>query len=71
MQDKLVKAFQAKTMAGKANYLVDALAEEGLRNCDLDFVLHGLVDLGLTERTAAERVERWMKKSARYAGLFE
>jgi hypothetical protein len=56
MQDKLVKAFQAKTMAGKANYLVDALAEEGLRNYDLDLVLHALVDLGLTEGTAAERL---------------
>jgi hypothetical protein len=70
MQDKLVKAFQAKTMAGKANYVVDALAEEGLRNYDLDFVLHAIVNLGLTEGTAAERLERWMK-SARYAGFFE
>jgi hypothetical protein len=58
-------------MPGKANYLVDALAEEGLRNYDLDFVLHALVDLGLIEGTAAERLERWMKKSARYADFFE
>ncbi len=66
MQDKLLKALQAKTTAGRANYLIDAIAEEGLGDYELDALLHAFVDLGLTEGTDAQRIERWIRKSIRY-----
>ena len=69
VQYKLLKALQAKTIAGKANYLTDAIAEEWLGNYDLDTLLHAVIDLGLTEGTDAERIDRWIRKSIRY-GIF-
>jgi len=37
MQDSLIKALNAKTPQGRANYLIDAIAEEGFRDQTLDF----------------------------------
>ncbi len=69
MQDKLLKAMQAKTTAGRANYLIDAVAEEWLGDYELDALLHAFVDLGLTKGTDAERIARWIGKSIRYSAF--
>ena len=69
MREKLLKALQAKTTAGRANYLIDAIVEEGLGRKDLDAVLHAFVDLGLTEGPESKRIERWVRKSIRYGAL--
>ncbi len=69
MEDKLLKAMQAKTTAGRANYLIDAVAEEWLRDYDLDALLHAFVDLGLTDGTDAQKFKRWIMKSIRYGAF--
>ncbi len=64
-----MKAQLAKTTAGMANYLVDAVAEERLKDYKLDALLHAFVDLGLTKGTDAERIARWIGKSIRYSAF--
>ncbi len=66
MRKKLIQALEAKTPSGKANYLVDAIAEEALHDPNLDFLLHAIVDLGLAKGTDAQRLERWIEKTIRY-----
>ncbi len=47
MQDKLIKAFQAETTAGRANYLIDAISEEGSHDQAPDSILHTTNEVGL------------------------
>ena len=49
MADKLVKAMNAKTPQGRANYVVDAFAEEYMHNPVLDSILHSLNEVGFAK----------------------
>ena len=63
---KLVQAATAKTAAGRANYLVDAVFDEMLESPGLDELAHFLVELALTRGSAEERTRRWLRKALKY-----
>lgn len=65
MQDKLVKALNAKTPKGRVNYLIDLIAEEGLHDQVLDSILHGLNEVGFAEGPLDKRLQTWIRKTLR------
>jgi Holliday junction resolvasome RuvABC DNA-binding subunit len=71
MADKLVKALNAKTPQGRYNYLIDAIAEEGLHNPVLDSLLHGLNEVGFRKGPLDKKLQSYIRKTLRYRALFE
>jgi hypothetical protein len=63
---KLEKAALAKTPAGRANYLTDAIFDEFLENAGLDEIAHFLVEMGLGRGEPQTRVETWLRKALKY-----
>ena len=66
MQDKLVKALQAKTSQGRVNYLIDAVAEEGLRDPALDTLLHMVNEVGLAQGPMDKKLQSWIRKTLKH-----
>ncbi len=66
MADKLVKALNAKTPQGRANYVIDAVAEEGLHDPVLDAILHGLNEVGFAEGPMDKKLLSYIRKTLRY-----
>ena len=64
--DKLVKALQAKTPQGRANYIIDAFAEEYMHDPLLDSILHALNEVGFAEGPLDEKLVSYIKKTLRY-----
>jgi hypothetical protein len=69
MADKLVKALNAKTPQGRANYLIDAFAEEVMHDPLLDSILHGLNEVGLAQGPMDKKIQKYIKKTLRYRAL--
>jgi len=66
MADKLLKALQAKTPQGRANYVIDAFAEELMHDPVLDSILHGLNEVGFTEGPLDKKLQSYIRKMLRY-----
>ena len=66
MANKLIKALNAKTPQGRANYLIDAVAEEGFHDPILDSILHGLNEVGFAEGPLDRKPLNYIKKTLRY-----
>ncbi len=66
MQDKLIKALNAKTPQGRANYLIDAIAEEGFQHQVLDLILHGINEVGFAEGPFDKKLQRWIRKTLKH-----
>jgi hypothetical protein len=49
MAAKLVKALNAKTPMARANYVIDAFADEYMHDPVLDSILHGLNEVGFAK----------------------
>jgi hypothetical protein len=69
MADKLVKALNAKTPQGRANYFIDAFAEEVMHDPLLDSILHGLNEVGLAQGPMDKKVLKYIRKTLRYRAL--
>jgi hypothetical protein len=66
MQDKLLKALTAKTPEGRANYLIDLVAEEGLHDPMLDSILHAVNEVGFGKGALDLRLQRWIRKTLKH-----
>ncbi len=66
MQQKLTKALTAKTAQGRANYLIDAVAEEGFHDQVLDSILHGINEVGFAKGPIDRKLQAWIKKTLKY-----
>jgi hypothetical protein len=66
MADKLVKALNAKTPQGRANYLIDAIAEEGFDDPLLDSILHGINEVGFAKGPLDRKLQSYIRKLLRY-----
>ena len=66
MADKLIMALNAKTPRGRVNYVIDAIAEEYMRDPLLDSILHGLNEVGFAEGPLDEKLQSYIKKTLRY-----
>jgi hypothetical protein len=69
MADKLVKALNAKTPRGRANYVIDAFAEEYMHDPVLDSILHGLNEVGFAQGPLDRRLVNYIRKTLRYRAL--
>ena len=63
----MLKALNAKTSQGRANYLIDAFAEEGLHEQLLDSILHVLNEVGFAEGPLDKKLRSWISKTLRYS----
>jgi len=61
-----VKAMNAKTPRGRANYVIDAFAEEYMHDPILDSILHGLNEVGFAPGPPDEKLLSYIKKTLRY-----
>ncbi len=66
MRDKLVKALKAKTPQGRANYLIDAVAEEHFHDPVLDSILHGINEVGFAKGPLDRKLQTWIRKTLKY-----
>ena len=66
MANKLLKALQAKTPQGRANYVIDAFAEEYMHDRVLDSILHGLNEVGFAEGPFDKKLVSYIRKLLRY-----
>ncbi|MDA4123922.1 MAG: hypothetical protein OK438_00535 [Thaumarchaeota archaeon] len=66
MQDKLLKALDAKTPQGRANYLIDVIVEEGLHDQVLDSILHGINEVGVANGPLDSKLQTWKRKTLRH-----
>jgi hypothetical protein len=66
MQEKLIKALNAKTPRGRANYLIDLVAEEGFHDPLLDSILHGINEVGFGKGPLDKKLQSFIKKTLRY-----
>ena len=66
MLDKLIKALNARTPQGRANYLIDLVAEEGLHDPALDALLHALNEVGFAKGPLDRTLKTWIRKTLRY-----
>jgi len=66
MANKLLKALQAKTPQGRANYVIDAFAEEYMHDPVLDSILHGLNEVGFAEGQFDKKLVSYIRKMLRY-----
>ena len=66
MANKLLKALNAKTPKARANYVIDAFAEEYMHDPLLDSILHGLNEVGFAEGPLDEKLVSYIKKTLRY-----
>ena len=66
MADKLIKALNAKTPRGRANYVIDAFAEEYMHDPLLDSILHGLNEIGFAEGPLDKKLQSYIRKTLRY-----
>jgi len=66
MQDKLVKALNSKTPLGRANHLIDLVAEEGLHDKTLDSALHTINEVGFGKGPLDRKLQAYIKKTLKY-----
>ena len=66
MADKLVRALNAKTPQGRANYVIDAFAEEYMHDPLLDSILHGLSEVGFAKGPLDRKLQSYITKTLRY-----
>ena len=66
MADKLVKALNAKTPRGRANYVIDAFAEEYMHDPVLDSIVHGLNEVGFAPGPLDKKLVSYIMKTLRY-----
>ena len=66
MANKLLKALQAKTPQGRANYVIDAFAEELMHDPVLDSILHGLNEVGFAEGPLDKKLQSYIRKLLQY-----
>ena len=66
MQNKLIKALNAKTPQGRANYVIDAFAEEYMHDPLLDSILHGLNEVGFAEGPLDRKLVKYIRKTLQY-----
>jgi hypothetical protein len=66
VQDKLIKALNAKTPQGRANYVIDAFAEEVMHDPLLDSILHGLNEVGFSGGPLDRKLVKYIKKTLQY-----
>lgn len=69
MQEKLFKALTAKTPRGRANFVIDAIADEGLHDAVLDSILHGLNEVAFAEGPLDKNLKTWIRKTLRHRKL--
>ena len=66
MADKLTKALTAKTPRGRANYVIDAFAEEYMHDPILDSILHALNEVGFAPGPLDKKLQSYIKKTLEY-----
>jgi hypothetical protein len=66
MQDKALKALLAKTPKGRANYLIDLLADEALEDSLIDSILHFFNEVALAEGPSDRNLQTFIRKTVRH-----
>ena len=66
MAEKFMKSFLAKTPRGKANYAIDLIFDELLRNPKADELAHFANEILNTPGPVDKRLLHWARKFAKY-----